>query len=151
MARSLVRWEPMGDLVSLRDAMDRMFEESYFRPLAPFGLWGDGSLAVDMYESDDSVVVKTAIPGVKGGDINISVAGDMLSIKAENKAEDEVRRANYLRRERRHGTYFRLVTLPGGLKPDKAEADFSDGILTLLFPKAEEVKPKTIKIKTNHE
>jgi HSP20 family protein len=151
MARSLVRWEPMGNLVSLRDAMDRMFDESFFRPLAPFGLWGDGSLAVDMYETDDSVVLKTAVPGVKGEDINISVAGDTLSVKAESKAEEEVRRENYLRRERRYGAYRRSVTLPGGLRTDKAEADFTDGVLTLTFPKAEEVKPKTIKIKTNNK
>ena len=77
----------MGDL--LRDAMDRIFDESFFCPTAPFGLWADGSLAVDMYEIDDSVVVKTAIPGVKGEDINISVAGDMLSVKAESKAEKD--------------------------------------------------------------
>jgi HSP20 family protein len=131
--------------------MDRMFEESFFRPLAPFGLWGDGSLAVDMYETDDSIVVKTAIPGVKGEEINISVAGDTLSVKAESKAEEEVKRENYLRRERRYGAFHRSVTLPGGLKTDKAEADFADGILTLTFPKAEEVKPKTIKVKTNHK
>jgi HSP20 family protein len=131
--------------------MDRMFEESFFRPLAPFGLWGDGSLAVDMYETDDSVVLKTAIPGVKGEDINISVAGDTLSVKAESKAEEEVKRENYLRRERRKGAYRRSVTLPGGLKTDDAEADFIDGILTLTFPKAEEVKPKTIQIKTKNK
>ena len=122
MARSLVRWEPMGDLVSLRDAMDRIDET--FRPLAPFGLWADGNLAVDMYETDDSVVVKTAIPGVKGEDLNISVAGDTLSVKAESKAEEELKRENYLRRERRYGAYRRSVTLPGGLKTDKAGADF---------------------------
>ncbi len=151
MARSLVRWEPIGDLVSLRDAVDRMFEESFLRPPARFGPWADGSLAVDMYETNDSVVVKTAIPGVKGEDINISVAGDTLSVKAESKAEEEIKRENYLRRERRYGAYHRSVTLPGGLKTDKAEADFTDGILTLTFPKAEEVKPKTIKIRTNHK
>jgi len=151
MARSLVRWEPMEDLVSLRDAMERMFEESFIRPLAPFGLWAEGTLGVDMYETDDRVVVRTAIPGVKGEDINISIAGDTLSIKAESKAEEEVKRENYLRRERRHGAYRRSVALPGGLKTDKAVADLSDGILTLTFPKAEEVKPRTIKIKTNHK
>ena len=151
MARSLVRWEPVGELVSLRDAMDRMFDESFLRPRAPFGLWSDGSLAVDMYETDDSVVVRIAIPGVKGEDINISVAGDTLGVKAESKAEEEVKRENYLRRERRYGAYRRSVTLPGGLKTDEAEADFTDGVLTLTIPKAEEVKPKTIKIKTNHK
>jgi HSP20 family protein len=139
----------MADLVSLRDAMDRMYDESFFRPLVSFCLWADGSLAVDVYENDDSVVVKTAIPGVKGEDINVSIAGDTLSVKAESKAEEEVKRENYLRRERCYGAYRRSVTLPSGLKTDRAEADFADGILTLTFPKAEEIKPKTIKIKSN--
>lgn len=152
MARSLVRWEPSRDLVSLQDVMDRWFdrafEDWFFRPLAPFGLVGEGSLAVDMYETDDSVVVKTAIPGVKAKDIDISVTGDTLTIKAETQEEAEVKRENYLRRERRLGAYRRSVTLPGGLKTDKVEADYTDGILTIQFPKSEEVKPKTIKVKT---
>jgi HSP20 family protein len=145
---SIVRWEPLRDVASLRDAMDRMFEEGWLR--APFGLapWTEGSLSVDMYETDDNVVVKTAIPGVKADDIEVSVTGDTLTVKAETKEEEEVKRENYLRRERRFGSYCRSVTLPGGLKTDEADADYSDGILTLTFPKAEEVKPKSIKVAT---
>ena len=138
----------MGDLVSLRDAIDRMFDESYFHPLAPFGLWGDRSLAVDMYETDDSVVVKTAIPGVTADEIEVSVTGDTLTVKAETKEDSEIKRESYLRRERRFGSCCRSVTLPGGLEADKAEADYTDGILTLTFPKAEETKPKSIKVTT---
>jgi len=145
---SLVRWEPFRDMLTLRDMMDRMFEEGVFRPLVSLAPWTEGSLAVDMYETDDSVVVKTAIPGVKAEDIDVSVAGDILTIKAETREEEEVKRENYLRRERRLGSYCRSVTLPGGLETDKAEADYTNGILTLTFPKAEEVKPKSIKITT---
>jgi HSP20 family protein len=143
---SIVRWEPLRDMVGLRDVMDRMFEEGWMR--GPFGLapWADGSLSVDMYETDDDVVVKTAIPGVKADDIEVSVTGDTLTVKAESKEEEEVKRESYLRRERRFGSYCRSVTLPGGLKTDKAAADYTDGILTLTFPKAEEVKPKSIKV-----
>lgn len=152
MARSLVRWEPTRDMVSMQDAMDRFFdrafEDWFFRPLAPVDLSGDASLAVDIYETDDSVVVKTAIPGVKAEDIDVSVSGDTLTIKAETQEEEEVKRENYLRRERRFGAYRRSVTLPGGLKADEVEADYTNGILTLEFPKSEEVKPKTIKVKT---
>ena len=147
MAR-LVRWEPFRDMMSLRDAMDRMIEESFIRPPAPFGPWAAGTLAVDMYETDDSVVVKTAVPGVSADDIQVSVAGDTLTIKAESSAEEEVERENYLRRERRMGSYCRSVTLPGGLESEDASADYTDGILTLTFPKAEEIKPKTIEVKT---
>jgi HSP20 family protein len=144
---SIVRWEPFRDMMSLRDAMDRMFEERFFRPPVPFGAWGEGALAIDMYETDDSVVVKTAVPGVKAEEIDVSITGDTLTVRAEIKEEQEVNRENYLRRERRYGSSCRSVTLPGGLETEKAEADYTDGILTLTFPKAEEVKPKSIKIK----
>ncbi len=145
---SIVRWEPFRELSSLRDMMDRWFEESFFRMPTPFTLWGEGTLAVDMYETKDGVVVKTAIPGVKPEDIDVSVTGDVLTIKAETKEEEEVKQENYLRRERRFGSFCRSVTLPGGLLTDKAEANYTNGILTLTFPKAEEVKPKSIKIRT---
>jgi len=141
---SIVRWEPFRDVVSLRDAMDRMFEDGFMRPFAPF--WGEGSLTVDVYETEESVVVKTAVPGVKADDIEVSVTGDTLTIRAETKENEEIKKENYLRRERRYGSYCRSITLPGGLQADKAEADYNDGILTLTFPKAEEVRPKNIKV-----
>ena len=144
---SIVRWEPLNDMMALRDAMDRMFEERFGRPPVPFAPWSEGNLAVDMYETDESVVVKTAIPGVKADDIDVSVTGDTLTVKAETSEEQEISRENYLRRERRYGSYCRSVTLPGGVETEKAEADYTDGILTLTFPKAEEVKPKSIKVK----
>ncbi len=145
---SIVRWEPFRDMVTLRDAMDRLVEEGLVRAPAPFAAWAPGGLPVDMYETDDSVVVKTAIPGVNAGEIEVSVTGDTLTIKAETKEESEIKRENYLRRERRFGSSCRSVTLPGGLEADKAEADYTDGVLTLTFPKAEEVKPKSIKVTT---
>jgi HSP20 family protein len=145
---SIVRWEPFRDMLGLRDAMDRVLEEGFLRSPVPFAPWAEGAMPVDMYESDDNVVVKTAIPGVKAEEIEVSVTGDTLTIKAETKEEEEIKRENYLRRERRFGSYCRSVTLPGGLEPEKAEADYTDGILTLTFPKAEEVKPKSIKVST---
>ncbi|RLC59009.1 MAG: Hsp20/alpha crystallin family protein [Chloroflexi bacterium] len=145
---SLVRWEPFRDLISLREAMDRLFEESFVRPrtgwLAPLGA---ETLAVDMYETDDAIVVKTAIPGVKPEDVDVSIAGDTLTIKGETKAEEEVKEENYIRRERRYGSFCRSLTLPVPVVADDAEAEFENGILTLTLPKAEEVRPKTIKVK----
>ena len=143
----IVRWEPFRDMATLRDAMDRLWEERFFRPPVPFGPWAEGSLAVDMYETEDSVVIKTASPGVSAEDIDVSVSGDTLTVKCESREEEEISRENYLRRERRFGSYCRSVTLPGGLETDKAEADYTNGILSLTFPKAEEVKPKTIEVK----
>ena len=145
---SIVRWEPFRDLAAFRDAMDRMVEEGMVRAPAPFAGWAPGGLAVDMYETDENVVVKTAIPGMNADEIEVSVTGDTLTIRAETKEEEEVKRENYLRRERRFGSCCRTVTLPGGLEAEKAEADYTDGVLTLTFPKAEEVKPKNIKVTT---
>jgi HSP20 family protein len=146
MAR-IVRWDPFTGLVPLRNAMDRMAEQG-LRPPMPFGLWADGMMAVDVYETETGVVVKTPIPGVKAEDIQVSVTGDTLTIKAEIKEDQEIKRESYLRQERRYGAYCRSVTLPDGLETDKAEADYSDGVLSLTFPKAEQVKPKTIKVTT---
>jgi HSP20 family protein len=148
MARNLVRWEPWSDLMSLREAMDRLFEESVVRPragwLAPLGA---ASLAVDMYETDDKVVVKTAVPGVKPEDIDVSITGDVLTIKGETKTEEKVEKADYIRQERRYGAFSRSLSLPSMVVADKASAEFENGVLILTLPKAEEVKPKTIKVK----
>jgi HSP20 family protein len=148
---NLVRWEPFRDMLSLREAMDRMWEEGLLRAPGPLSAWTEGALALDMYETDDSVVVKATVPGVKPEDIDVSVTGDTLTIKAESKQEQEIKRENYLRRERRYGSMCRSVTLPGGLVSDKAEADYTNGVLTLTIPKAEEVKPKTIKVTPKSE
>ncbi|MGC8787540.1 MAG: Hsp20/alpha crystallin family protein [Anaerolineae bacterium] len=143
---SLIKWEPFSDLISLRDAMDRLFEESFVRMRGLPTLFGPETLALDMYETPDSVVVKTAVPGVKPEDIEITITGDILTIKGETKAEEKVEKANYIRQERRYGAFQRSVQLPGALVPDKAEATFENGILTLTIPKSEEAKPKTIKV-----
>jgi HSP20 family protein len=145
---NIVRWEPFRELVSLREAMDRLFEESFVRPgggrLAPAGM---EIPAVDMYQTDDAVVVKSAIPGIKPEDIDISITGDTLTIKGETRVEEEVNEENYIRRERRYGSFCRSLALPLPVVTEKAEAEFENGVLTLTLPKAEEVKPKAIKIK----
>ena len=145
---NIVRWEPFRELVSLREAMDRLFEESFVRPgggrLVPAGM---EIPAVDMYQTDDAVVVKSAIPGIKPEDIDISITGDTLTIKGETRVEEEVNEENYIRRERRYGSFCRSLALPLPVVTEKAEAEFENGVLTLTLPKAEEVKPKAIKIK----
>jgi len=129
--------------------MDRLFEESFVRPregiLAPAGV---DTLAVDMYETPEEVVVRTALPGVDPENIDVSVVGDMLTIKGEIKSEEEEEGTNYIRRERRYGAFSRSLAIPTNVVADKAVADFSKGVLTLRLPKADEVKPKRIQIKT---
>lgn len=139
----IVRWEPFRDLVSLRDAMDRLFSESYIRPPA----FVEGSpFAVDVYETDQDVVLKASIPGTKPEDIDISIVGDTLTIEGHIDETTEVTEQRYVRRERRHGTISRTLTLPTAIQADRAEAKFENGVLTVTMPKAEEVKPKTIKV-----
>ena len=145
---SIVRWEPFRDLVSLREAMDRLFDESWVRPRAGWLLPAEGALAVDIYETPESVVVRTAVPGVKPEEIDITITGNTLAIAGEAKAEEEVERGNYIRRERRYGRFSRSVTLPSGVEGEQAEATFEDGLLALTIPKAEEAKPKVIKVKS---
>lgn len=144
----LTRWDPFRDLISLREAMDQLLEESVVRPRAgEMAPRVGGSLPVDMYETDEAVVVKSGVPGVDPDDIQISVTGDTLTIKGETRADETVEEDNYVCRERRYGAFSRSLTIPVPIEAEKAEAEFKDGILTLTLPKAEEVKPKAIKVK----
>ena len=146
---SISRWEPFREMMTLRQAMDRLFEDSFVRPslgwIAPPGA---ASLAVDMFETKDHVAVQVALPGVKPEQVEVSITGDTLTIQGESKDESEVKEENYLRKEQRYGSFCRSLTLPRGLKADKAEATFENGVLKLRIPKAEETKPRTIKVKT---
>ncbi len=146
---SLIRWQPFDDLVSLRDVMDHLFEDSFVRPrwgwVAPMHA---ANLAIDMYETNDQVVVKAALPGIKPEEIEITITGNTLTISGESKEESQVKEKDYIRKEQRYGSFTRSVTLPNGLKADKADATFENGVLTLQVPKSEQVKPKTIKIKS---
>jgi HSP20 family protein len=143
---NLTRWEPMREMMTLREAMDRLFDDAFTRPLnVRDGGWS--SPAIDMYQTDDDVVVKAALPGFKADDVQINVTGDMLTIRGETKNEEEQKDKAWHIREQRWGSFERTVALPTDVIADKANADFSDGILTITLPKAEEVKPKTISVK----
>jgi len=143
-----MRWDPFRDALSLRNAMDRLFEDSFVTPrfgwIAPVSAAG---MAIDMYETKDEVIVKAALPGVKPDEAEVTITGDTLTIRGESKEEKEIKEENYIRKERHFGSFARSVTLPAGLQADKAEAIFEDGVLTLKIPKSEEVKPKRVKVK----
>jgi HSP20 family protein len=152
MQMAIERWHPYTDIMTLRQAMDRLFEYSFVRPSRNPGTNGHISApALDIYQKPDEIVVKAALSGVKPEDVNIDITGDTLTIKGERKAEQEIKREDYLYQERRYGAFSRTVVLPDGLKSDKAEATMEDGVLTLTIPKAEEVKPKAIKVKTKEK
>jgi HSP20 family protein len=140
------RTNPLGELMSLRQAMDRLFEDSFVRPgTQP----GESQLPLDIRTTPDAVVVEAALPGVKPEDVDISVLGDTLTINAAHRAEDSREEDGYMYREIRRGSFSRQVTLPSGLKTDDATASFDNGMLTLTIPKAEEVKPRQIHVTTS--
>ena len=140
----LVRWNPSREMLSLREAMDRLFEDSFLRP-GSFGVETEMP-QLDVYETDDHLVVKASVPGVKPEDIDVTLAGDVLTIKGEFKSEEKIGKRNYLRQERRYGSFVRQVTLPAGVNSDKVQATFEHGILTLELPKLEAAKVKTVKV-----
>ncbi len=146
MSNSIIRWEPFREMVTLREAIDRLFEESLVRPGRLFAPAFEGP-AIDMYQTKDDVVVKAALPGLKPEDIDVSISGDVLTIKGEFKADEKVEKEDYIYQERRLGQFCRQMTLPTQVKADKAQAEFEHGVLTLKLPKSEEVKPKSIKVK----
>ena len=146
----LIRWDPFREMVSLRDAMDRLFEESFVRPFGERPWLGDEAraLALDIYETDDDLVVETSLPGISPDDVDISIAGNSLTIKGETKHEEEKEeKGKYHFRERRYGAFQRTVSLPVEVNADEAEATFENGVLKLSLPKVEETKPKRITVK----
>ena len=145
---NLTRWEPARELMTLREAMDRLFDDAFTRP---FSLMREGgsnwsSPAVDMYQTDQEVVVKASLPGVKADEVQISVNDDVLTIKGEVKHEEEKKDKSWHLREQRWGAFERSITLPGGVVSDRAKAEFENGILTITLPKSEKAKPRTINI-----
>jgi HSP20 family protein len=148
MQMSIERWQPFTELMSLRQAMDRLFEDSVIRPSRALSAFGEvAAPALDVYQTPNEVVVKATLAGLKPEDVSIDITGETLTIRGESKAEEEIKKENYLYQERRYGAFSRSLILPSGLKTDKAEATMEDGVLTLTIPKAEEVKPKAIKVK----
>jgi len=142
---SIMRWEPFSDLMTLRDAVNRLFEESFVRPSQALCAT-PAAVPVDMYQEDSNVIVKASVPGVKPEDIDVSVTGNTLTIKGEVKEEKEVKEENVIHRERCVGAFSRSMTLPTSVDTSKARATFENGVLTLALPVAEEAKPKGIKI-----
>jgi HSP20 family protein len=132
-------------MMTLREAMDRLFDDAFTRPLSLRDGWS--APAIDMYQTDDEVVVRAALPGIKPGDVQINITGDVLHIKGEMKHEEEKKEKAWHMREQRWGAFERSIALPIDVVTDKARAEFENGVLTVTLPKAEEVKPKTISIK----
>lgn len=147
---AIVRWNPMRDAASLREAMDRLFEESILRQsLADWNETGTRHawrLPVDVYSTPEEIIIQAVAPGIKPEDVEITIEGDTLTIRGELPGRLE--NVNYLFQELPTGKFVRVLSLNVPVDPDKAEARFENGLLTLVVPKAEEVKPRQIAVKT---
>jgi HSP20 family protein len=144
---TLMRWDPWEEFRSLRRAMDRLWDELSGRR-EPGTLVEDVyAIPVDVYETNEALVVKAALPGLRPDQVDIAVQGDQLTIRGEFRQEAKEEKGNYHRRELRYGTFARTLSLPVAVDSDKAEAVFEHGILTVTLPKVPEVRPKSIKVR----
>ena len=139
------RNSPFGEMLSLRQAIDRLFEDSFVRPGSMAGE-GDQPLAIDVRSTADALLLDAALPGVKPEEVDISILGDTLTITARSAEAKSTDEDGYSYREIRRGTFTRSLTLPRGLKAEAATATFENGLLRLSIPKAEESKPRQIRI-----
>ena len=145
---ALIRWDPFREMSALQERMNRLFSD--VRAQAPVrgeeivqGAWIP---AVDIFETNEAIVLKAELPGITAQDISVEVKDNTLTLKGEKKFEKEVKEENYHRVERSYGSFQRAFTLPGTIQQEKVKAKFKDGILEITLPKVEEAKPKQVKV-----
>jgi len=145
---TLIRWDPFREMAALQERMNRLFSD--IRTQAPLKeeeiIQGTWVPAVDIYETNEAIVLKVELPGISLQDISVEVKDNTLTLKGEKKFEKEVKEENYHRVERSYGSFQRAFTLPGTVQQEKVKAKFRDGILEIVLPKVEEAKPKQIKV-----
>ena len=148
---ALIRWDPFRDLLTLQDRMDRLFQDSMIRnrgheeSLAP-GFW---SPPVDIYETDEAVILKAELAGLSKNDVTIEVKNSTLVLRGERKFEKDIKEENYHRIERSYGSFSRTFSLPQTVDHSKVAATFKDGLLEITIPKVKDARPKQIEIKEN--
>jgi HSP20 family protein len=147
MHMAVVKWDPLRDLVSIQDRMNRLFEQTLSRSRADEGITASTwSPAVDIYETPETIIMKADLPGLAREDIEIQLRDNTLSLRGERRFAKDVQQENYLRIERAYGAFQRNFTLPATVQREKISAVFQDGVLELVLPKAEEAKSKKIAI-----
>jgi HSP20 family protein len=144
---AIVRWEPLRELASIQNEMNRLFGTVFDSPTPGNG----GTLrrwmpAMDLVETDDHFVLRADLPGLTEGDVNIEVEDNVLTVSGERKAEHETTKEGYHRVERAFGSFSRSLTLPEGVDADAVTANFDRGVLEIRIPKPEQRKPRKISI-----
>ena len=142
---SLSRSDPFSEMTSLRQAMDRLFDESFVGRSSSQGT-GGGMVPLDLLERDDAIVVKASLPGVKPEDVDVSVHRNILTIAGRTAGERDEREGQYRHRERWHGSFSRQISLPAEVDTGACDATFQDGVLTVTLPKSEQSRAKRITV-----
>ena len=145
---ALIRWEPVRELGTIQNEMNRLFN-TFFE--APAGGNGTPALrrwipAMDLVETDEQFVLRADLPGLSEGDVNIELEDNVLTISGERKSEREERKEGYYRVERASGAFTRSLTLPEGVDADAVKASFDRGVLEVRIPKPEARQPRTVAI-----
>jgi HSP20 family protein len=144
---SIVKWDPLKNLVALQDRMNRLFDETLEREHGSEGLMaGAWAPPVDIYETDNDVVIVAELPGIEEKDVDVQVRDNVLTIKGERKMEKSLKEESYHRVERTYGSFSRSFTLPTSVNQDKISATYTRGVLEIKMPKAEQAEPQQIKI-----
>jgi HSP20 family protein len=144
---ALIRWEPVRELNTIQNEMNRLFNSVFDTPL-PNGSAGVRRWipAMDLVETDDDFVLRADLPGLSEGDVNIELEDNVLTVSGERKSEHEERKEGYYRVERASGSFSRSLTLPEGVNADAIKASFDKGVLEVRIPKPEERKPRKVAI-----
>jgi len=145
---AITKWDPFRDIMVLRDRMNRLFEDLVSSPKFEDTdiIQSTWSPAVDIYETENELVLTAELPGVEEKDVEIKVEDNTLSLKGERKFEKETREENYHRIERAYGSFYRSFSLPNYVDQDKISAEYENGLLKIHMPKKPEVKPRKVKI-----
>ncbi len=146
---ALIRWEPVGELNTIQNEMNRLFNTFFDQPAQSgrdTGTQRRWLPAMDLVESKEQYVLRADLPGLSDGDVNIQLEDDVLTISGERKTEHEQRQEGFYRLERAFGGFSRSLTLPDGVDPEAIQAHFDRGVLEIRIPKPEQRKPKTVQI-----
>ena len=145
---ALARWTPRGNLQSFQDEMNRLFNQFFQGGTGEEAGWGVRTWAppVDIYETDDALILKAELPGVSKDDVSIDIHQNTLILRGQRQHDAEVKEENYHRVERAYGTFQRSFMLPTLVDQEHVQATYTDGVLELRLPKSEAAKPKRIAI-----